>query len=343
VGADRATHGCRTKNSVECGRRGLFGSATGAPTQTARHDGEAPPGINQRPVRMRWQLRRRVRERAALQILGAQSGRHVWVANLIVNNRPETMKLRQRSFRTAAGWSFARACSPLGFVWPKCSLGSFRQSAAPLALMLRSVAAEPERRRFHGPSPLRCVSKHEGVPVLILRDARTPRSNSRNFFGMRAPQDEDSRARGSSLNRSLYSVFTMSNSPSRSRDAFLRRNFASPTPNRGVGGAPRDVRVLARHPWGLHMTRQARRLARRLASHDAGRSPLGAPPWRFWALGPRFRLPHYTGAAQRAPRSQVVVPGGRLPAPPGANGYEPPPQDATPRSAFGIVSRTRPQ
>ena len=33
-------------------------------------------------------------------------------------------------------------------------------------------------------------------------------------------------------------------------------------------------------------------LARRLASHDAGRSPLGAPPWRFWASGPRFRLRH---------------------------------------------------
>src|SRR6516165_508904 len=40
---------------------------------------------------------------------------------------------------------------------------------------------------------------------------------------------------------------------------------------------------------------------------------------------------------QRAPRTQVVVPGGRGPEPPGANGYEPPPQDATPRSAFRIV------
>src|SRR5436190_21909589 len=97
--------------------------------------------------------------------------------------------------------------------------------------------------------------------------------------------------------------------------------FASLTPNRGVGGAPRNVRVLSGTPVGRIMCvkdareraydaiRQA--LARRLASHDAGRSPLGAPPWRFWALGPRFRLPHYTGAAQRAPRSQVVVPGGR--------------------------------
>ena len=120
-------------------------------------------------------------------------------------------------------------------------------------------------------------------------------------------------------------------------------NFASLTPKRGVGGAPRNVRVLSGTPVRHAITRHARRLARRLASHDAGRSPLGAPPWRFWALGPRFRLPHYTGAAQRAPRSQVVVPGGRGPAPPGASGYEPPPQDATPRSAFRIVSRTRPQ
>src|SRR5882724_8944425 len=50
-----------------------------------------------------------------------------------------------------------------------------------------------------------------------------------------------------------------------------------------------------------------------------------------------------SGSVQRAPRSQVVVPGGRLPVPPGASGYEPPPQDATPRSAFRIVSRRRPR
>src|SRR5262245_13192008 len=44
-----------------------------------------------------------------------------------------------------------------------------------LALMLRSIAARRERRRFHSPSALRCISKHEGhaVAVLILRDART--------------------------------------------------------------------------------------------------------------------------------------------------------------------------
>src|SRR5260370_33916689 len=76
-------------------------------------------------------------------------------------------------------------------------------------------------------------------------------------------------------------------------------SFASPTPSRGVGGAPRNVRVLSGTPVGRIMCvkdareraydaiRQA--LARRLASHDAGRSPLGAPPWRFWA--PRAARP----------------------------------------------------
>ena len=37
--------------------------------------------------------------------------------------------------------------------------------------------------------------------------------------------------------------------------------------------------------------------------------------------------------------AQVIVPGGRGPEPPGAHGYEPPPQDATPRSASRTVSR----
>src|SRR5262249_47798230 len=44
------------------------------------------------------------------------------------------------------------------------------------------------------------------------------------------------------------------------------------------------------------------------------------------------------GSVQRAPRSQVVVPGGRGPRPPQAGGYEPPPRDAPPRPAFRDVS-----
>src|SRR5262249_15729704 len=96
----------------------------------------------------------------------------------------------------------------------------------------------------------------------------------------------------------------------------------------------------AKHPLGVHVTRHARRLARRLASHDAGRSPLAAPPWRFFTRGRApvsgIRLSSRLGglgSVQRAPRSQVIVPGGRGPGPPEANGYKPPPQDATPRSA----------
>src|SRR5262245_1144922 len=84
--------------------------------------------------------------------MGPFPARHVGVAPFPVNNRPETGKRRQPSFRTAAGWCF------------------------PLALMLRSIAARRERRRFHSQSALRCVSKHEGKTeslVLILRDART--------------------------------------------------------------------------------------------------------------------------------------------------------------------------
>ena len=71
--------------------------------------------------------------------------------------------------------------------------------------------------------------------------------------------------------------------------------------------------------------------ARLSALHRGGFSPGAALP-----------APALPGSVQRAPRSRVVVPGGRLPGPPGASGYKPPPQDATPRSAFRIVSRRRP-
>jgi hypothetical protein len=52
------------------------------------------------------------------------------------------------------------------------------------------------------------------------------------------------------------------------------------------------------------------------ASHDAGRSPLGAPPWRFSAGGRASISGIASGSVQRAPRSQVLMPGGRCPGPP---------------------------
>jgi hypothetical protein len=56
--------------------------------------------------------------------------------------------------------------------------------------------------------------------------------------------------------------------------------------------------------------------ARRASSGT--RSPLGAPPWRFWVGGRASFSGISSGSVQRAPRSQVVVPGGRGPGPPGA-------------------------
>ena len=130
---------------------------------------------------------------------------------------------------------------------------------------------------------------------------------------------------GSSLSRSLHSVFTMSNSLSRSRGAFFAPglcNFASLTRIEGVGGAPRDVRV-QRHPLGVSCASKTRVNA--LMTRDARLSALHRGD--FGLPGPRFRLlrrpPSYNGgqlpcgSVERAPRTQVVVPGGRGPCLPG--------------------------
>src|SRR6516165_10936028 len=101
--------------------------------------------------------------------------------------------------------------------------------------------------------------------------------------------------------------------PPRSRGAFLRPGFAPLLRSPGIEGwaerretfgcvrGTRGARHLASNTRvNALMTRRARRLrgalrpiARQDArerAYDAGRSPLGAPPWRFWASGPRFRL-----------------------------------------------------
>ncbi len=133
------------------------------------------------------------------------------------------------------------------------------------------------------------------------------------------------------------SHLTMSNSPdllvpasTRSRGAFSAPgvcDFASLTPNRGVGGAPRNVRVLGGTPVRHAVTRRTRRLrgALRPMTRDARLSALHRGG--FGLPGPRFRLlrrpPPYngghlpSGSVQRAPRTQVVVPGGRGPCLPG--------------------------
>ena len=125
------------------------------------------------------------------------------------------------------------------------------------------------------------------------------------------------------------SRLTMSNSHSRSRGAFLRPGFATLLHSpRTRGGRSAEKRSGAqRNTRGARRNAACQALARRLAPHDAGRSPLGAPPWRFWAPGAALPSPSAPaalqrravafGSVQRAPRTQVVVPGGRGPCLPG--------------------------
>jgi len=229
------------------------------------------------------------------------------------------MDRSRRSFPTAAGWFRARS---------RCRLAC--QNAADDAGPHAEEAAKPP--------------------------SRSMRAHPSSSFETRARAFEVCRTSSTrALLRMRTSIASFTAHDVKQPISFSRRvgvrglRLLLRSPRMRVGGAPRNVRV-QRHPSGVHITRHARRLARRLASHDAGRSPLGAPPWRFWASGPRFRLlgrpPSYngrqlpSGSVQRAPRSQVVVPGGRGPGPPGANGYKPPPQDATPRSAFRMSPET---
>jgi hypothetical protein len=101
-----------------------------------------------------------------------------------------------------------------------------------------------------------------------------------------------------------------------SRGALLRPGFAclfSIRPMRGERSAEKaQYSVVARFGARRSALVEARRAS------GGTRSPLGAPPWRF-SVGGRASISGISsGFVQRAPRSQVVVPGGRGPGPPGA-------------------------
>jgi hypothetical protein len=135
-----------------------------------------------------------------------------------------------------------------------------------------------------------------------------------------------------------------SNSPSRSRGAFLRPSFATllRSPRMRVGGAPRDVRVLGGTPVGHAVTRRARRLrgALRPMTRDARLSALhrGGFGLRGRACLTGICAGSVTASSSHPGRSAWRA--GSLP--PGASGYEPPPQDATPRSAFRFALENAP-
>jgi hypothetical protein len=111
-----------------------------------------------------------------------------------------------------------------------------------------------------------------------------------------------------------------SNSRSRSRARFLRPGFALPLHSpRFMGWAERrESSGACEAPVGPALSGQARHLARRLASPYGGRSPPGAPPWRFLAPVPRFPHRH----SRRIGHSELLAPGRsarwRPPGPPGA-------------------------
>ncbi len=172
---------------------------------------------------------------------------------------------------------------------------------------------------------------------------------------MRAPQDEDGRVRGSPPNRSSVIPISRCQTAHLVPAAHLRPGFATLLRSpRTEGWAERreTFGCSAKHPVGVScasqtrvnalMTRYARRLARRLASHNAGRSPLGAPPWRFFTRGRASvsGIARIRAASSSQPGRSAWRAGSR--ASRAASSCEPPPQDATPRSAFRIVSRRRP-
>jgi hypothetical protein len=174
-----------------------------------------------------------------------------------------------------------------------------RQNAPSPALMLRSSAAPRGPTSSTAETALRCVSKHEGECTCLSSSFET---RARAFAlaarsCIRAPQDEDG-----------HRVLQTSSS-STQPISFPRRGFApglcifaSPSPYRGVAER-RETFGCSGTRWTRHDA-ACQALARRLASHDAGRSPLGAPPWRFWAPG-RASL---TGICRRIGHSELLAP-----------------------------------
>jgi len=138
------------------------------------------------------------------------------------------------------------------------------------------------------------------------------RSRLRIVLRTRAPQDEDDRPR-QNHNPPFHTAFSFPRRVFRARVLLCRFTH----PDDGVGGAPRVVGCL-RGTRGPALSGQARRLARRLASPYGGRSPPGAPPWRFLAPVPRFPHRHL----RRIGHSELLAPGRsarwRPPGPPGA-------------------------
>ena len=174
--------------------------------------------------------------------------------------------------------------------------------------MLRSIAARASTDASTDSG--RCDASRSMRATSIARPHPSrgahARSTLRERLRMRAPQDEDSiafqpssRCQTAHLGPAAHCVrpgfAPLLHSPRVEGWAERRETFGC---LRGTRGARHNAAYQA--------------LARRLASHDAGRSPLGAPPWRFWASGPRFRLlrcppPYNGGHSPSDPCSELLA------------------------------------
>jgi hypothetical protein len=164
------------------------------------------------------------------------------------------------------------------WIWAGGRFLHLQVGASPLALMVRSIAAECECSCSHSRSALRCVSKHEGAHIGSSSSFET-RARPFVLYGF-SSACALLRMRTASRFSPTHDVKQPISFPRRSFASGVC-NLASLTPSRGVGGAPRDVRVLSGTPVGRIMCvkdareraydaiRQA--LARRLASHSASR------------------------------------------------------------------------
>ena len=150
------------------------------------------------------------------------------------------------------------------------------------------------------------------------------------------------RSRGSRMSRwplliSRCQTAQCSSFPRRVVAPGFRVSFRVHPPWRGGRSADRrtiSFVAFARRDWSARV--------RRGASHDAGRSPLGAPPWRFSAGGRASISGIASGSVQRCSSQPGRRAWRAVSRTSRARGYEPRPQDATPRSAFRIVSGDAP-
>jgi hypothetical protein len=185
----------------------------------------------------------------------------------------------------------ADADSVRGGAWANCHRRLAAWLHDPGALTARRVGVAPSieitiRKPWNGAD-----DRFPQPQVVLLPGAALsqPKSDLSDFGRLKVPNSgkPEFGGEGAANNHSACGSYL---SPSRSRGAFLRPGlapcFAHPESRGGRSAKKRSGRV--RSTRGAYdAIRQA--LARRPASHDAGRSPLGAPPWRFFTR-PRFLL-----------------------------------------------------